>query len=181
MKEDQRGWEENDKWIYKLTGSVSVRLSFHTSSRATTISWSSSRDRIPSRSTSNTLKQTVRETVMPGWNPNLDIKLCTATQTLFIALTLQFTALSRNLICFYCLRITATKKKEATHVRIKRFGIIRAKPLGWIYLTMLTFLPFSHWPPAAGRESTGDLFKVNVIVPILIKGMKQAWKKWDRQ
>lgn len=40
----------------------------------------------------------------------------------------------------------------------------------------LTFLPFSDRPPAARREPTRDLFKVDVIVPILIEGMKQAWK-----
>lgn len=54
---NQRIWT-----LCELTGSVSVRLSFHTSSKATTISWSSSRDRTPSRSTSNTLKQTGNKT-----------------------------------------------------------------------------------------------------------------------
>lgn len=39
----------------------------------------------------------------------------------------------------------------------------------------LTFLPLSDGPPAAGRKSTRDLFKVDVIVPVLIKGVEQAW------
>lgn len=50
--------------------------------------------------------------------------------------------------------------------------------LVWLceWLQTLTFLPFSNGPPAARRQSTRDLFKIDVIVPILIKGMKQAWK-----
>lgn len=40
----------------------------------------------------------------------------------------------------------------------------------------LTFLPLRDGPPAAGRQSTRDLFKVDVIVPILIEGVKQAWE-----
>lgn len=45
----------------------------------------------------------------------------------------------------------------------------------------LTFLPLSDGPPTARRESTGDLFKVDVIVPILIKGVKQACNKTTTQ
>lgn len=40
----------------------------------------------------------------------------------------------------------------------------------------LTFLSLSNRPPAACGEPTRDLFKVDVIVPVFIKGVKQAWK-----
>lgn len=61
--------------LWFLTGSVSVRLSFHTSSKATTISWSSSRDRTPSRSTSNTLKQTGEwKKELQWWKINMVMK-----------------------------------------------------------------------------------------------------------
>jgi hypothetical protein len=40
----------------------------------------------------------------------------------------------------------------------------------------LTFLPLGDGPPATGRQATGDLLKVDVIVPVLIKRMKQTWK-----
>lgn len=43
-------------------------------------------------------------------------------------------------------------------------------------LSGLTFLPLSDGPPAACRKSTGNLLKVDVIVPILIEGVKQAWE-----
>lgn len=41
----------------------------------------------------------------------------------------------------------------------------------------LTFLPFSDGPPAARREAARDLFKVDVIVPILVEGVEQACNK----
>lgn len=41
----------------------------------------------------------------------------------------------------------------------------------------LTLLPLSDGPPAARRKSTRDLLKVNVIVPVLIEGVKQAWER----
>lgn len=40
----------------------------------------------------------------------------------------------------------------------------------------LTFLPLGDGPPATGRQATGDLLKVDVVVPVLIKSMKQTWK-----
>lgn len=43
-------------------------------------------------------------------------------------------------------------------------------------MAQLTFLPLSHRSSTACREPTRYFLKVNVIVPILIKGMKQACK-----
>ncbi len=41
---------------------------------------------------------------------------------------------------------------------------------------MLTLLPLRYRAPTARWEPARYLLKVNMIVPILIKGMKQAWK-----
>lgn len=45
-----------------------------------------------------------------------------------------------------------------------------------IKMARLTFLPLSHWTSTACREPAWYFLKVDVIVPILIKGMKQPCK-----
>lgn len=70
---------------------------------------------------------------------------------------------------------TISERKRNLHVLIKRFDPVAC--LGLIrFKAGLTFLPFSDGPPAACRESARDLFKVDVIVPILVEGVKQACK-----
>lgn len=39
-----------------------------------------------------------------------------------------------------------------------------------------TFLPLGEWSPAAGRNATGHLLEVNVVVPVLVKGIEYPCK-----
>lgn len=71
--------------------------------------------------------------------------------------------------------VAATEEEIAGNRRDKKdlgvtAGFIHLRPFQRIW--RLTFLPLSNRPPAASRQSTGDLFKVDVIVPILIEGVK---------
>lgn len=177
-----------------LTGSKSVRLSFHTSSKATTISWSSSRDRTPSRSTSNTLKQTgserdqkdvydvdeaPRRCIVPfsvrAGNPTRCQCKCNFKhqwkswweRSMTVPTDRDFKGKKRHLNPGYQLQL--------------RNGLVMGSGgtcvgclCGSESTVSLTFLSLSNRPPAACGEPTRDLFKVDVIVPIFIEGVKQA-------